>query len=163
MGNCCNGKSIDDNDIEKNQQKNQTNQNKKENSSSSLDNQQHSKINTFNTGIEKIKADSINMLNQQEHPQLFQEKNLYISKKLLKLLIKQSKCLLEGKEYIINSLGLINSNNKNNHQDGIVIFGDINVSNRIYFYKNDIKYRLILELILYFPKKKAILAKIMQK
>ena len=163
MGNCCNGKNIDDNVIEKNLQNNQTNQNKKENCSSSLDNQQFPKINTCNTGIENIKTDSINMPNQQENPQLFQEQNVYISKNILKLLVKQSKCLLEGKEYIINSLGLIDSNNKNNHQDGIVIFGDINVSNRIYFYKNDIKYRLILELILYFPKKKAILAKIMQK
>ena len=160
MGNCCKGKNIDDNEIEKSLE---NNQNKKENFSSSLDNQQHPKINTCNTGIENINTDSIIMPNQQEYPQLFQEKNLYISKNILKLLVKQSKCLLEGKEYIINSLGLIDSNNKNNHQDGIVIFGDINVSNRINLYKNDIKYRLILELILYFPKKKAILAKIMPK
>ena len=163
MGNCCNGKNIDDNDIEKNQQNNQINKHKKENYSSSLDNKQPPTINTCNTGIEKIKTDSINMPNQQEYPQLFQEKNLYISKNIVKLLVKQSKCLLEGKEYIINSLGLIDSNNKNNNQDGLVIFGDINVSNRINLYKNDIKYRLILELILYFPKKKAILAKIMPK
>ena len=160
MGNCCKGKNIDDNEIEKSLE---NNQNKKENFSSSLDNQQPPKINTCNTGIENIKTDSIIMANQQEHPQLFQEKNLYISKNILKLLVKQSKCLLEGKEYIINSLGLIDSNNKNNHQDGIVIFGDINVRNRINLYNNDIKYRLTLELILYFPKKKAILAKIMPK
>ena len=160
MGNCCKGKNIDDNEIEKSLE---GDQNKKENFSSSLDNQQHPKINTCNTGIENIKTDSIIMANQQEHAQLFQEKNLYISKNIVKLLVKQSKCLLEGKEYIINSLGLIDSNNKNNNQDGLVIFGDINVSNRINLYKNDIKYRLILELILYFPKKKAILAKIMPK
>ena len=135
MGNCCNGKNIDDNDIEKNQQNNQTNQNKKENCSSSLDNQQPPAINTCNTGIENIKTDSNNMKNQKEHQQLFQEKNLYISKNILKLIVKQSKCLIEGKEYIINSLGLIDSNNKNNHQDGRVIFGDINVSNRIYLIK----------------------------
>ena len=135
MGNCCNGKNIDDNDIEKNQQNNQINKHKKENYSSSLDNQQPPTINTCNTGIEKIKTDSINMPNQQEYPQLFQEKNLYISKNILKLLVKQSKCLLEGKEYIINSLGLIDTNNKNNHQDGRVIFGDINVSNTIYLIK----------------------------
>ena len=135
MGNCCNGKNIDDNDIEKNQQNNQINKHKKENHSSPLDNQQPPTINTCNTGIEKIKTDSINMPNQQEYPQLFQEKNLYISKNILKLLVKQSKCLLEGKEYIINSLGLIDTNNKNNHQDGRVIFGDINVSNTIYLIK----------------------------
>ena len=98
MGNCCNGKNIDDNVIEKNLQNNQTNQNKKENCSSSLDNQQFPKINTCNTGIENIKTDSINMPNQQENPQLFQEQNVYISKNILKLLVKQSKCLLEGKE-----------------------------------------------------------------
>ena len=135
MGNCCNGKNIDDNDIEKNQQNNQLNKHKKKNYSSSLDNKQPPTINTCNTGIEKIKTDSINMPNQQEYPQLFQEKNLYISKNILKLLVKQSKCLLEGKEYIINSLGLIDTNNKNNHQDGRVIFGDINVSNTIYLIK----------------------------
>ena len=36
---------------------------------------------------------------QQKHSQLFQEKNLYISKNILKLLVKHSKCLLEGKEF----------------------------------------------------------------
>ena len=51
---------------------------------------------------------------------------IYYSKKKLKLIIKQSKCLQEGKEYIINSLGLIDA--KNNFQDGLVIFGDVNVS-----------------------------------
>ena len=33
-----------------------------------------------------------------------------------------------GKEFIINSLGLVNS--KNDNKDGLVIFGDVNV--RIY-------------------------------
>ena len=49
----------------------------------------------------------------------------FISKKKLKLKILQSKCLVEGKTYIINSLGLIES--KNNHNDGLTIFGDENV------------------------------------
>jgi len=49
----------------------------------------------------------------------------YISNKKLKLTIKQSKCLLEGKEYIINSSGLLDSTNK--YKDGLTIFGDINV------------------------------------
>ena len=50
---------------------------------------------------------------------------LYISKKKLKLTIKQSKTFIEGKEYIINSLGLTDP--KNNYNDGLTIFGDANV------------------------------------
>ena len=50
-----------------------------------------------------------------------------LSKIKLKLTIKQSKNLPEGKEYIINSLGLIDSKNKYN--DGLTIFGDNNVIN----------------------------------
>lgn len=50
----------------------------------------------------------------------------YISKKKLKLIITQSKSIEEGKEYILNSLGLIDSNN--NYKDGVTIFGDANVS-----------------------------------
>jgi hypothetical protein len=49
-----------------------------------------------------------------------------LSKIKLKLTIKQSKNLPEGKEYIINSFGLQDS--KNNNKDGIIIFGDNNVS-----------------------------------
>ena len=49
----------------------------------------------------------------------------YISKKKLKLKILQSKCLIEGKTYIINSLGLMKP--KNNFNDGLTIFGDENV------------------------------------
>ena len=50
---------------------------------------------------------------------------IIISKKKLKLIVMESKSLTEGKEYIINSLGLINS--KNNKKDGLIIFGDTNV------------------------------------
>ena len=50
----------------------------------------------------------------------------YISKTKLKLIIKQSKNLPEGKEYILNSLGLL-INNENKTNDGLVIFGDKNV------------------------------------
>jgi len=58
---------------------------------------------------------------------------LFISKKKLKLIVKESKCLMEGKEYIINSLGLINS--KNSNKDGLTIFGDTNV-NKYYIIYN---------------------------
>ena len=82
---------------------------------------------------------------------------IYYSKKKLKLIIKQSKCLQEGKEYIINSLGLIDP--KNNFKDGLVIFGDVNVSLIIYIYK----YSQIQGLILCFLQRRVILLKIMQK
>ena len=49
----------------------------------------------------------------------------FISKKILKLKILQSKYLIEGKTYIINSLGLIDPKNK--YYDGLTIFGDENV------------------------------------
>ena len=55
----------------------------------------------------------------------------YISKTILKLTVKQSKNLQEGKEYIINSLGLL-INNENKTKDGLTIFGDVNVIK--YFY-----------------------------
>lgn len=51
---------------------------------------------------------------------------LPLSKNKLKLIIIQSKSLQEGKEYIINSFGLQDS--KNDSKDGIIIFGDNNVS-----------------------------------
>ena len=70
----------------------------------------------YNTGVNNIQQSNINKNN--DSPSKY-----YISKKKLKLIIKQSKCLIEGKEIIINSLGLLNSKNK----DGLTIFGDTNV------------------------------------
>ena len=49
-----------------------------------------------------------------------------LSKIKLKLTIKQSKNLPEGKEFIINSFGLL-INNENKAKDGLTIFGDANV------------------------------------
>ena len=66
---------------------------------------------------------------------------LFISKKKLKLIVKESKCLMEGKEYIINSLGLINS--KNSNKDGLTIFGDTNVINKYYIIYNLFKFKNI--------------------
>ena len=74
----------------------------------------------------------INMISEQINKDIY-----YISKTLLKLTVKQSKNLQEGKEYIINSLGLL-FNNKNKTKDGLTIFGDVNV----------IKYFFILLLII---------------
>ena len=73
----------------------------------------------YNTGTNNVQQSNINKNN--DSPSKY-----YISKKKLKLIIKQSKCLIEGKEIIINSLGLFNSKNK----DGLTIFGDTNVINK---------------------------------
>ena len=53
------------------------------------------------------------------------------SKKKLKLTIKQSKTLPEGKIIIITPSGLLGS--LNNFQDGITVFGDYNQDNRVDF------------------------------
>ena len=63
----------------------------------------------------------INLTEEQKIIDMF-----YLSKTLLKLTVKQSKNLEEGKEYIINSLGLL-INNENKTRDGLTIFGDVNV------------------------------------
>ena len=114
MGNCCDGTKNDcelinfqiDKDKDKNSKK-----------ISSIDFQNLADFNTGINNIQEIKESKINN----------SPSNSYLSKKKLKLIIKQSKSLLEGKEYIINSLGLIDSKNKYN--DGLTIFGDNNVIN----------------------------------
>jgi hypothetical protein len=116
-----------------------------------------------NTGIDnnnKAITDS-NQIIEKNFLKISQEKDIYISKTKLKIIVKQSKFLQEGKEYLINSLGLLDSNNNNKYFDGIVIFGDINVSKNQIFYFTF--FRLIQEQILYFRKKKVVLSKIMQK
>lgn len=125
MGICCKGSNID-NDIENYSKNNQIDKNQKDKSISSLVFQEKLKYNEIEN-IHKVNTNS-EQNNLQKSPKIILEKNIYISKNKLKLIVKQSKCLLEGKEYIINSLGLIDPDNKNNYQDGLVIFGDINVS-----------------------------------
>ena len=125
MGICCKGSNID-NDIENYSKNNQIDKNQKDKSISSLVFQEKIKYNEIEN-IHKVNTNS-EQNNLQKSPKIILEKNIYISKNKLKLIVKQSKCLLEGKEYIINSLGLIDPDNKNNYQDGLVIFGDINVS-----------------------------------
>ena len=131
MGNCCKA-NYNDNDL-LNSPKNNKLENIHKNKDSSNDYQNQIR---HNTGIENIHKASIdsNKINEQKIPH---EKDLYISKIKLKIIVKQSKCLLEGKEYLINSLGLLDSNNKTKYLDGIVIFGDVNVSkkNEIILYK----------------------------
>jgi hypothetical protein len=69
----------------------------------------------------------INLTEEQKIIDMF-----YLSKTLLKLTVKQSKNLEEGKEYIINSLGLL-INNENKTKDGLTIFGDVNSNTRADF------------------------------
>ena len=135
MGSCCNA-SIKDNDIENIQNIYQLEKIQKGKNFSSIDFQTLSK---YNTGIDnKLNIDSNNVNNNEQVQKIEQEQKLYISEKKLKLTVLQSKCLLEGKEYLINSLGIIDSNKKNIYKDGLVIFGDINVSiTKIQIYKLD--------------------------
>ena len=134
MGSCCNA-IIKDNDIENIQNIYQLEKIQKGKIFSSIDFQTLSK---YNTGIDnKLNIDSNNVNNNEQVQKIEQEQKLYISEKKLKLTVLQSKCLLEGKEYLINSLGIIDSNKKNIYKDGLVIFGDINVSEtKIQIYKN---------------------------
>ena len=134
MGSCCKA-SIKDNDIENIQNIYQLEKIQKGKNFSSIDFQTLSK---YNTGIDnKLNIDSNNVNNNEQVQKKEQEQKLYISEKKLKLTVLQSKCLLEGKEYLINSLGIIDSNKKNIYKDGLVIFGDINVSKtKIQIYKN---------------------------
>ena len=87
--------------------------NNKENNIDFINDNNDNDINIIDTNIDNIIPE--------------QNKDIYnISKTKLKLTIKQSKNLPEGKEYLINSLGLL-INNENKTKDGLAIFGDKNV------------------------------------
>jgi len=130
MGNCCNS-NYNDNDL-LNIPKNNELENIYKNKDSSNDYQNQIRHNTGIENIHKASTDS-NKINGKKIPH---EKDIFISKIKLKIIVKQSKCLLEGKEYLINSLGLLDSNNKTKYLDGIVIFGDVNVSKKKWIYIN---------------------------
>ena len=123
MGNCCKV-NYNDNDL-LNSPKNNELENNNKGKDFSNDYQNQTRHNTGIENIQKASTDS-NKINEQKIPH-----DIYISKIKLRIIVKQSKCLLEGKEYLINSLGLLDSNNKNKYLDGIVIFGDVNVSKKI--------------------------------
>ena len=123
MGNCCKV-NYNDNDL-LNSPKNNELENNNKGKDFSNDYQNQTRHNTGIENINKANTDS-NKINEQKIPH-----DIYISKIKLKIIVKQSKCLLEGKEYLINSLGLLDSKNKNKYLDGIVIFGDVNVSKKI--------------------------------
>ena len=116
MGNCYNIDKNDNdlaNDIGHSEKINQNNKYISENNIIDAYNENN------NIDINNIET-KINMISEQTN-----DIN-YISKTKLKLTIKQSKNLPEGKEYILNSLGLL-INNENKTNDGLVIFGDKNV------------------------------------
>jgi hypothetical protein len=99
------------------------------------ENDRISKLTDFqNQSEQKVGINDFQQTNIDKNNSISQK--MIFSKKQLKLIIIQSKCLEEGKEYIINSLGLVNS--KNDNKDGLVIFGDINV--RIYINNYNFKY-----------------------
>ena len=110
MGNCCDGTKNDYDLINIQLEKEKPKK---------ISNIEYYSQTDYNTGTNNVKQSNINKDN--DSPSKY-----YISKKKLKLIIKQSKCLIEGKEIIINSLGLLNSKNK----DGLTIFGDTNVINK---------------------------------
>ena len=116
MGNCYNIEKKEDdliNDIEHLQKINQNNKQLSENNIvDAYNDNKDININNIDTKINAITTQII-------------EINC-ISKTKLKLTIKQSKNLPEGKEYIINSYGLL-INNENKTKDGLTIFGDKNV------------------------------------
>ena len=124
MGSCCNGNQNDKdliNDVDLAKNKNKGNKNKdKDNKIIPIDNDDIDNQMRQNTNIE------INNINEN-----INNNNIFIANIKLKLTIKQSKSLQEGKEYIINSLGLL-INNQNKTNDGLTIFGDENVIKYIY-------------------------------
>ena len=84
------------------------------------------------------------------------------SKRKLKLIIRQSKYLPEGREFIINAGGLVGS--PRNAKDGITIFGDVGVHYikfiLIYYIFN---FRIIIKMISNFLKKNQKQGKVMLK
>ena len=81
------------------------------------------------------------------------------SKQKLKLIIKESKYLTEGRELIINAGGLLGG--RRNDKDGITIFGDYSVSNiKINLYSF---FRVIIKMILNSQKKNLNQDKVTQK
>ena len=140
MGNCYNIDKNDNdlsNDIGHSEKINQNNKYISENNIIDAYNENN------NIDINNIET-KINMISEQTN-----DIN-YISKTKLKLTIKQSKNLPEGKEYIMNSLGLL-INNENKTNDGLLIFGDKNVCNSIY---NNIFNIVKFSCRFYFPRRR---------
>ena len=136
MGNCCecnNNNAIDDGNITgKIQYQSQITREDR------MKSQNKDNINSVNGNLSGIidlqqtnndttqkDPDSQIPLNPPKVPHDIMPDSIINSKKKLKLIIKQSKYLPEGREFIINAGGLVGS--PRNAKDGITIFGDVGV------------------------------------
>ena len=122
MGSCCEPNQNDYDLINSSQNKNHTNEYDRKNKITSIDKniKNGTKNYSINNDLRKTNNDS-----NPDNQNLF----TYNSKKKLKLIIKQSKTLPEGKIIIITPPGILGSQ----YQDGITIFGDYNINNRVDF------------------------------
>ena len=145
MGSCCEAQNSDCDVINGSYNKNSTYRKEKINSINKIS---KNEINNCSDDHRKTNNDT----NQQITPNInaFSLFN-FNSKKKLKLIIKQSKCLQEGKEFLITPAGLIG--NPNNNQDGSTIFGDYNVSIYIIFKIKNIQPNNRVDFI--FPKEES--------
>ena len=140
MGNCYNIDKNENDMLSDKEHLEKINQNNKHLSENNIIDVDNCNNNIDNNNIET----KINIITEQTN-----DIN-YISKTKLKLTIKQSKNLPEGKEYIMNSLGLL-INNENKTNDGLLIFGDKNVCNSIY---NSIFNIVKFSCRFYFPRRR---------
>ena len=140
MGNCYNIDKNENDMLSDEEHLEKINQNNKHLSENNIIDVDNCNNNIDNNNIET----KINIITEQTN-----DIN-YISKTKLKLTIKQSKNLPEGKEYIMNSLGLL-INNENKTNDGLLIFGDKNVCNSIY---NNIFNIVKFSCRFYFPRRR---------
>ena len=140
MGNCYNIDKNENDMLSDKEHLEKINQNNKHLSENNIIDVDNCNNNIDNNNIET----KINIITEQTN-----DIN-YISKTKLKLTIKQSKNLPEGKEYIMNSLGLL-INNENKTNDGLLIFGDKNVCNSIY---NNVFNIVEFSCRFYFPRRR---------
>ena len=139
MGNCCeyNRNGIDPGNLAgKIQHQNQyqltrddrINQIRESNYKTNSNNQNISNIEnqqTNNNDITQKDPDSQIPINPPKVPHDKIPESIINTRKKLKLIIKQSKYLSEGREFIINAGGLVGS--PRNAKDGVTIFGDVSV------------------------------------
>ena len=142
MGNCCeckNNNTIDDGDLAgKIQYQSQItredrikSQNKEKNNTNSINGNLSGIIidlQQTNNDTTQKDPDSQIPINPPRVPNDKIPDSIINSRKKLKLIIKQSKYLSEGREYIINAGGLVGS--PRNAKDGITIFGDVGVNHK---------------------------------
>ena len=124
MGNCCEPNQNDYDLLDSSQNKNHSNEYDRKAKFNSIDKNIPNRIINYSTS---------NDFRKTNHETAAENQNLFSfnSKKKLKLIIKQSKTLPEGKTIIITPSGILGS--QNSFQDGITVFGDYNINNRVDF------------------------------